>query len=117
MRKKQSIYLIGIRLTGSSRMTPTGWPRILRRFLATRFPKTLSVICSTAAPVRRPDFCDSSHRPHASNSFAWRNHKKLILRGKNLTEGYRVTILSGVKKIHPAKVRAVDRRGLAKHGK
>jgi hypothetical protein len=43
--------------------------------------------------------------------------KKLIVRGKNLTERNCVTILSCVKEIHPAKVRAVDRRGFAKHGK
>ena len=43
--------------------------------------------------------------------------KKLIVRGKSLTEWDCVPILSCVKEIHPAKVRAVGRGGLAKHGK
>jgi hypothetical protein len=43
--------------------------------------------------------------------------KNLILRGKSLTEWNCVTILSCVKEIHPAEVRAVDGRGLAKRGK
>jgi len=43
--------------------------------------------------------------------------KKLIVRGKSLTEWDYVPILSCVKEIHPAKVRAVGRGGLAKHGK
>jgi hypothetical protein len=43
--------------------------------------------------------------------------KKLIIRGNSLTEWDCVTILSCVKEIHPAKARAIGRRGFAKHGK
>src|SRR5205823_13798948 len=76
IRKKQSKYLIGTILAGSYPMTLTVWPRIPRRFLATQFPKTLCVICSTADPAKSHHFYFSSHRPHASNSFASRNRKK-----------------------------------------
>jgi hypothetical protein len=43
--------------------------------------------------------------------------KKRIIRGNSLTEWDCVTILSGAKEIHPAKARAIGRRGLAEHGK
>src|SRR6478672_867805 len=90
-------------LPGSSHMMPTGWRRILRRFLATQFPQTHSVICSTVAPAKFQHFCVSSRRPDTSSSFAWRNYKNFILRGNSLTEWDCVTILSCVKEIHPAK--------------
>ena len=79
------------------------------QILGNSVPKNAWCYLLDRRPGEVPSFLRLSRRPDTSNSFARRNHKKAHHARKKLTEWDCVPILSCVKKIHPAKVRAVDR--------